>query len=132
MSKSKNTLLGLNLLALVIVGILFTASVVGAFHGKKGDWADSEKFKEKFAEKHAMMEEMQKEINHEISLIDNGVVITITTDNPELLEQIQTHAGNKPFGEMKSHFGEFYHGGHGMKKMGQHPFALSDETGEEQ
>lgn len=98
MSTKKNTLLGLNLLALVIVGSLLTASAVAAFSGGKGLKGnfDSEEFQAKMAEKKALMEQMQEEVDHVVTPIENGVEITVTTDNPELLEKIQNRPERTP------------------------------------
>lgn len=64
------------------------------------------------AEKMAEKEAKRAQINRDIELIDNGIQITISTDNPDLVEEIQERAEDGP-NHGKRHHGRLWRG-HGQ------------------
>ena len=58
---------------------------------QKGEWkAEMEGFK--FGHPFGLFKKFGEEINHEIITLDNGIQITITSDNPDIIQKLHDFA----------------------------------------
>ncbi len=90
--------------AFIVGGFVFNAISSDAFendayHWMKGDF-DWKEMKEKMAGMDGHFNKMKswqygEEVNYEITNVDNGIQITITSDDPDIVQKLQESAAKK-------------------------------------
>ncbi len=99
-NKTKIGIVVLILGAFVVGGFAFNAFNAGAlingkfFHKGDGDYEGMmEEWKKHKAGWMMGMKKYSDEINHEAIILDNGIQITITSDNPDIIQMLHDFVG---------------------------------------
>lgn len=102
MSKIKKPIVAIAIIsAFVVGGFTFNAITSDAFGNNMGHWTkgdfDWKEMKEKMAGKFGhfgkiRMWQYSDEVNYEIINIDNGIQVTITSDDPDIIQKLQEYA----------------------------------------